>query len=167
MVGENHLHIIEKGAVQEPTPYLDVLASEKTLYNIHYTLIKTKKFSIWEIGLKKFKYRCPETKYFILSRRTRWSKVSNAFWRSTNIMPGCICLSIPVEIRSVNWVRQKFIEWLVLKRDWYIWINFFPIKVVFSLKFYWFFNYLWYGRQKWNRWVVFGTSPCTFFEYRV
>ena len=61
MIMEDHLHVIEKGAVQEleawGTPYFNVPASK----NIIST---NQKFSVWEIGLKPFNYRCPETKIF-------------------------------------------------------------------------------------------------------
>ena len=59
MIGEDHLHIIEKGGPSiEPcgTPYFNVPASEKTS-------IQTKNF-VSKIGLNPFNYRCPETKIF-------------------------------------------------------------------------------------------------------
>ena len=38
----------------------------------------------------------------IFSRRMLWSNVSNAFCRSTKIIPVCIPMSIPFEIKSVS-----------------------------------------------------------------
>ena len=87
------------------------------------------------------------------SRWTSFSKVSNAFWISTNI-PVFICLSVPVKAKSINWARKKSIERFALKPD------FFHIKVDFSLKVNWVFNYFWYQQQKWHRSVGFGISPC-------
>ena len=53
-------------------------------------------------------------------RRAPWSKVSKTAWRSTDTTPICICLFIPVKAKSNNRAKQKPVEWLVLKPDWYI-----------------------------------------------
>ena len=53
-------------------------------------------------------------------RRAPWSKVSKTVWRSTDTIPICICLFIPVKVKSNNRAKQKPVEWFVLKPDWYI-----------------------------------------------
>ena len=71
------------------------------------------KFYGLEIRLNPFIYRYPETKIFHFSKRTRWSKVSNAFWESTNVMLVCICLSIPIKTKSFKCARQINVCWIV------------------------------------------------------
>ena len=53
-------------------------------------------------------------------RRAPWSKVSKTVWRSTDTIPICICLFIPVKTKSNNRAKQMPVEWFVLKPDWYI-----------------------------------------------
>ena len=93
------------------TLYFNVSALEKNIINTN------QKLSVWKIGLKPFNYRCQETKIFHFFKGKSWSKVSNAFWRSTTITPVCIYLSIPVATKSINWARQKYGEWFVLNPD--------------------------------------------------
>ena len=71
------------------------------------------KFYGLEIRLNPFIYRYPETKIFHFSKRTRWSKVSNAFWESTNVMLVCIGLSIPIKTKSFKCARQINVCWIV------------------------------------------------------
>ena len=57
---------------------------------------------------------------FIFSKRTPMSKESRAFWKSTKIMPICIYLPIPVKTKSMNWVKQKYVELMVCSKAWLI-----------------------------------------------
>ena len=77
MIGEDHLHITEKGMIQK---YSLVVHRTLMIQPQKINIINlNKKLPVWEIGLKPFNYRCLETKILLLLRRTPWSKVSNAF----------------------------------------------------------------------------------------
>ena len=49
-----------------------------------------------------------------------------------NIMPVCICLSLPLKTKSSNWAKQRSIEWFVLKSD--MSISFFLLSLQFESK---------------------------------
>ena len=74
-IGEDHLHIIEKGVAQKWSlvVHRNLMSQPKKKQQFRY------KPKIGEIGLKAFNYRCPETKIFHFFKENSWSKVSNAF----------------------------------------------------------------------------------------
>ena len=65
-------------------------------------------------------------KYFLFLQITVWSKLSDAFWRSTNIIQVYICWSIPRQSLSIE--PDKSVESVILKPDWYIYLSFFLLK---------------------------------------
>ena len=55
MIGEDHLHIIEKEAAQE----LILVVNRSLMFQLQKNIIEDK------ARLKPFNYRCPETKIFL------------------------------------------------------------------------------------------------------
>ena len=61
MIGEDNLHITEKGVIQE----YNLVIHRTLMFQSPKNIINTnQKFSVWKIGLKPFNYRCLETKIF-------------------------------------------------------------------------------------------------------
>ena len=94
-------------------PYFRISHLDSKVPSSEKNINTNQKFYGLEIRLNPFIYRYPETKIFHFSKRTRWSKVSNAFWESTNVMLVCICLSIPIKTKSFKWARQINVCWIV------------------------------------------------------
>ena len=72
MIGEDHLHIIEKGAVEHHT--LMIQPQKK-----HYLSTQTRNFLFERYDSNQLITDARKPKYLIFSRRTPWSKISNAF----------------------------------------------------------------------------------------
>ena len=75
MIGEDHLHIIEKGAVQEQS--LGVQHTFK--FQPQKKTVQTKNFLLERWDSNHLITDAQKPKYFIFLRRTPWSKISNAF----------------------------------------------------------------------------------------
>ena len=130
MIGEDHLHIREKGMIQE--------------YSLveHRTLMFTEIFLFFQKEI--YDLECQ---------------------RPTNIMPVCICLSIPVKAKSMNLAEKRLLNGLFWSLSDTCRL-FFLIIIVFDFKDYWFFSYFWHYLEKRNRTVDFKKKPYKFFQYR-
>ena len=65
-------------------------------------------------------------------KRISWLYVSNAFWRSVNIIPLNRPSSKPFRILSVKNERHRLVKWLVLNLDWQSYSKLFPWRNAFA-----------------------------------